>query len=90
MGYKSTIADPDVFMRKAAKSNGFEYYEYMLTYVDDCLCVSDRPEDIMDVIRKIYDLRTKSSTQCNILGQISGNGNYQMAEKSGQCLARTT
>jgi hypothetical protein len=27
MGYKSTIADPDVFMRKAAKSIGFEYYE---------------------------------------------------------------
>jgi Reverse transcriptase (RNA-dependent DNA polymerase) len=25
MGYRPTIADPDVFMRKAAKSNGFEY-----------------------------------------------------------------
>jgi hypothetical protein len=57
MGYRSTIADPDVFMRKASKSNGFEYYEYMLTYVDDCLCVSHRPEDTMDVIGKIYDLK---------------------------------
>jgi hypothetical protein len=57
IGHRSTIADPDVFMRKAAKWNGFEYYEYMLTYVDDCLCVSHQPEDTMDVIGKIYDLK---------------------------------
>jgi hypothetical protein len=60
MGYgiqRSIIADPDVFMRKASKWNGFEYYENMLTYVDDCLCVSHRPEDPMDVIGKIYDLK---------------------------------
>jgi hypothetical protein len=57
MGYRSTIADPDVFMRKAAKPNGFEYYKYMLTYVDDCLCVSHQPEETMDVIGKIYDLK---------------------------------
>jgi hypothetical protein len=30
---------------------------YVLTYVDDSLCVSDRPEDTMDVIGKIYDLK---------------------------------
>jgi hypothetical protein len=29
----------------------------MLTCVDDCLCVSHRPEDTMDVIRKTYDLK---------------------------------
>jgi hypothetical protein len=44
-------------MRKAAKSNRFEYFEYMLTYVDDCLCVSNRPEETMNVIGKIYDLK---------------------------------
>ena len=53
MGYKSSIADPDVFMRAAAKPNGDEYYEFLLTYVDDCLCVSARPEDTMDVLGKI-------------------------------------
>jgi hypothetical protein len=31
MGYRLMIADPDVCMRKAAKPNGFEYYEYLLT-----------------------------------------------------------
>jgi hypothetical protein len=44
MGYKSSIADPDVFIRRAAKPDGFEYYEFLLTYVNNCLCVSARPE----------------------------------------------
>jgi hypothetical protein len=37
MGYKSLIADPDVFIRPAAKPDGTEYYEFLLTYVDDCV-----------------------------------------------------
>jgi hypothetical protein len=35
LGYKPSYADPDVWMRPAVKANGFEYYEYILTYVDD-------------------------------------------------------
>ena len=57
MGYKSSIADPDVFIRPAAKENGFEYYEMLLTYVDDCLCVSAKPQETMDALGKIYDLK---------------------------------
>ena len=57
MGYKTSIADPDVFIRAAAKPDGTEYYEFLLTYVDDCLCVSARPEDTMDILGKIYDLK---------------------------------
>ena len=57
MGYKSSIADPDVFIRMATKPNGDEYYEFLLTYVDDCLCVSAKPEDTMEVLGKIYDLK---------------------------------
>lgn len=57
MGYKSSIADPDVFIRPAAKANGFEYYEMLLTYVDDCLCVSANPTEMMDALSKIYDLK---------------------------------
>jgi hypothetical protein len=53
MGYKLTFADPDVFIRPAVKPNGFEYYESMLTYVDDCLCVSANPQDTMDTLGRI-------------------------------------
>ena len=41
MGFKSTLADPDVWIRPAVKSDGEEYYQYMLVYVDDLLCVAD-------------------------------------------------
>jgi hypothetical protein len=57
MGYQLSIADPDVFIRKASKPNGFEYYEFFLTYVDNCLCVSASPEETMNEIGKIYDFK---------------------------------
>jgi Reverse transcriptase (RNA-dependent DNA polymerase) len=57
MGYKSTIADPDVFIRPAVKADGFKYYKILLTYMDDCLCVSANPQDTMDTLGKIYDLK---------------------------------
>jgi hypothetical protein len=51
IGFKSSIADPDVWMRPATKPTGEEYYEYMLCYVDDILCISYEPNRAMDEIR---------------------------------------
>ena len=50
IGFKSSIADPDVWMRPAAKQDGEEYYEYLLVYVDDILCISHDPMDPMKAI----------------------------------------
>ena len=35
IGFQSSPADPDVWLRPAVKFNGDEYYEYVLMYVDD-------------------------------------------------------
>ena len=43
MGYKSSYADPDVYMRPAIKPDGFKYWEYLLAYVDDCCSISFDP-----------------------------------------------
>jgi hypothetical protein len=40
LGFKSSVADPDVWMRAATKDNGEEYYEHILMYVDDILAIS--------------------------------------------------
>ena len=40
IGFKSSIADPDVWMRAATNPTGEKYYKYMLVYVDDILCIS--------------------------------------------------
>jgi hypothetical protein len=37
IGYTSTKADPNVWLRKAAKDDGFEYYKMLFVYVDDIL-----------------------------------------------------
>ena len=53
MGFKSSIADPDICMREATKSDGEEYYEYILVYVDDLLEISsDARSFILEVAEK--------------------------------------
>ena len=51
IGFKSSVADPDVWMRPATKGDGEEYYEYILCYVDDILCISHNPSRPMNDIR---------------------------------------
>ncbi len=57
MGYKPSYADPDVWMRPAVKPNGFEYYEYILCYVDDVLCISADPNKSMERIQDDFKLK---------------------------------
>lgn len=47
LGFQSCPADPDVWMRPALKADGSEYWEYILLYVDDALCISEQPDNIL-------------------------------------------
>jgi len=47
LGFTSSRADPDVWFRQSKRTTGEEYYEYVLLYVDDVLCVSDRAEEVL-------------------------------------------
>ena len=47
LGFESCKADSDIWMRKSIKDDGAEYWEYVLLYVDDALCISTRGEDII-------------------------------------------
>ena len=47
IGFKSSVADPDVWLRPAVKSDGEEYYEYVMMYVDDILTISMDPRQIL-------------------------------------------
>jgi hypothetical protein len=46
-------------MQPAQKSNGFKYFEYTLTSVDDCLVVSQNPQIIIDTLQNEYKYRLK-------------------------------
>lgn len=60
LGYKSSIADPDVWIKPAVKPNAFEYYDMILVYVDDILHISHDTKPLMDAIGNIYRLKEGS------------------------------
>ena len=60
MGYTSCKADPDLWIRKGKRDNGRDYYEYMLLYVDDCLCVSEHPKESLNKLGKYFTLKPGS------------------------------
>ena len=47
LGFTSSRADPDVWFRRAKRTTGEEYYEYVLLYVDDVLVISERAEQVL-------------------------------------------
>jgi len=60
-GFTSCQADPDIWMRSAENNNGEKYFEYVLLYVDDCLAISHRSEDLFrNEIREHFELKDKS------------------------------
>jgi len=58
--YDFCAADHDVWMRKARRDDGTEYYEYLLLYTDDCLCISEHAEETLLEIDKYFSLKEKS------------------------------
>ena len=57
MGLKSSVAEPDVWMRPAVKPDGEEYYEYILIYVDDILKISMQTRYVMEDIEQRFKLK---------------------------------
>ena len=55
--YVPSKADPDVWIRPAVRSDGSEYYEMALCYVDDVLVINAEPMKTMDVIRAVFKLK---------------------------------
>ena len=57
IGYLPTKADPDVWVQPATKANGFQYYEYVLCYIDDMSCMTEVPLRTMEGIQSRFKLK---------------------------------
>ena len=68
LGFSPCIADPDVWMQKAINTkDNSEYWEYVLLYVDDALCISHRPREVLEKeIGKYWLLKNNSLGPPNI------------------------
>jgi len=68
MGYKPSLADPDVYMKPRIRSDGSTFWEYLLVYVDDILCISDDPTIFMTKISSIFVLKNGHAQPKTFLG----------------------
>ena len=67
LGFSPCKADADVWMREKKQNDGSIYQEYILLYVDDCLCISEDPESIMrNEIGKYLKVREASINEPDI------------------------
>ena len=66
IGFLSTKADPDIWYRPAVKTNGFEYYEYILCYVDSILCISRNPGIAIVRIHSVFKFKVDHMEQPRI------------------------
>ena len=57
LGYTPTKPDPDIWLRKAVKAEGFQYYEMVLCCVDYVLCISDDRMKTMKGIQRTFKLK---------------------------------
>ena len=57
MGYRPSYSDPYLWLRPKVKPGGFKYYESILCYVYNVLCISHNPRKSMKRIKE--DLKHK-------------------------------
>jgi hypothetical protein len=67
LNYLPTKGNPDVWIRAATKPDGFMYYEMVLVYVDDILCVSHNPKATMAGIWATFKLKDDKIDKPEIL-----------------------
>jgi len=60
LGFRSNLADPDVWYKQATKPDGFQYYEYVLVHVDDILVISHHPITTMTALGILNHLKEGS------------------------------
>ena len=66
IGFLPTKADPEVWQRPAVKPKGFEYYEYILCYVENILCISHKPSIALGRIQAIFKFNGDKIEQTKI------------------------
>jgi hypothetical protein len=60
-GYTQSRGDPDVYCKRRSRPGGNDYYEMILVFVDDILCISHKPQEFIDKTGLVYDLRSSTA-----------------------------
>jgi hypothetical protein len=60
LGFKSSLADPDLWYKAATDPSGNKYYSYILVYVDDLLIIDKLPKRYMSQIQESFTVKPDS------------------------------
>ena len=60
MRYQSCLADPDLWFWILKLDDGTDYYEYILPCVDDCLMISEHPDQVLTRLGKYFPFKPES------------------------------
>ena len=60
LGFQDTRADPNVYIRRAKRTDGYECYEMLLVYTDDVLIISHQTDSIADEIDRHFKIKPES------------------------------
>ena len=60
MGYRPIYTDPELWLRIAVNLDGFEYYEYIIFYVDAVLFISHNLRKLMKRIQEYLKLKDEN------------------------------
>ena len=77
LGFKASLADPDIWLKPATSESGTKYYSYILVYVDDLLIIDKQPEKFMEQIQGKFKVKPSSIEEPkSYLGADTSKANY--------------
>ena len=88
LGFKPTLADPDVWLKPETDALGSQYYSYILVYVDDILIIHKSPNEYMEMLKEKYTVKPASIGEPKIylgadIGKVSyADGSYAWSMSS--------
>ena len=65
LGFKPSLADPDLWLKPMSARNEFKYYAYILVYVDDILIIDKTPMKFMEMINEKFKVKPESIIEPN-------------------------
>ena len=89
MGYTPCRADTDVWMKRRTKPTGDDYWEYLLVYTDDILCVSHDARDVMVKLEQMFKLKGGIGEPTTYLGATIGKHKVQGTGQEFWCMSST-
>ena len=88
IGFIPAHADPDVWCRPAVKPDPFEYYEYILFYVDDLLAISHDAENVLKSVQDTFKFKDDRIDKPDAYLGANWARCQSMASRDGQCHQR--